>query len=545
MGAATARTVIAALALGMLAARANADIRAEYVNERGMVVSTVEIDDSGQIRSGSLGGGYYLATTDGEYFVDPGPGGPVAISLEASAWLARGRSTEGFSSADWEPAWEYEPGDEARVGTMVGRAYRPLTASGEQRLPTIIISEDPALAPIGLAQVRQHRAFLTRNNRPDVLDRYYTLLLKGAALANANQRLGAVSFDPIAPERFQLPVTPVTLADVAGAQPSEPPAEPEGRRSSVVQAAFWDHALWTLDDRGTVRRTPEGGQELTQIDTPGLAAAICRSPNALWLVTWPGETRLQLWTRSAAGGWDARGEAEGAVQTPLGIECSGERPLLLLGDKVVEAGGRAFPLSGSGEAVPRGFPVLLRIGDALYLGLNAGEWGGGLRRIDLRAGAGVTIEAGNTQELCGGVLNFRCAPVTGLAPDPSRPECLLVAVGLVHFSPSGEVVRVCGNEAERIYRKPYTLDPEWRDEDIKQGVATVPFFAMSGGEGAAWAVGADGLYRFGAEPKPELHQFPKIRAGGIDWSYPEVVLIPTDMNQRHSLSGGSLLLVPR
>jgi hypothetical protein len=542
--------LIAAFALATLAAPAQADIRADYVNERGMVVNTVEIDDSGQIRIGNPGGypggGYYLATTDGEYFVEPGPGGPVAISLEAAAWLARGRSTEGFSSADWEPPWHYEPAGEVRVGRFVGRAWRPLTDAGLQRLPSIVISEDPALAPIGLALVREGRAFLRRNNRPDVLDAYNTLLLKGAPLANANDTLGAVSFEPLPPEHFRLPVAPTTLADVTVAQGSQAPAEPEpeGPRPSVIQAAFWDRALWTLDDSGGVWRAREGGQELSAVEIPGPGIAICRAPDALWLVTRPSETKMALWTHGAAG-WDARGEIEGAIRSQPGIECSGDRPLLFLGDKVVEFGGRTFRFSDA-EAPPRGYPVLLRSGDALYVGLNAGEWGGGLRRIDLRTESGEIVEAGETRRSCGGVLNFRCAPVTGLAPDPARPGCLLAAVGLVHMMlASGEVVRVCGNVAERLYRKPYTLDPQWRDEDITEITSTVPFFAMAGGEGAAWAVGADGLYRFGTDPAPELHRFPAVRAGGVDWSHPEVVLVPTTMNQRHSVSGGSLLLVPR
>jgi len=553
---------------------ATADVRAEYaVNGSASIVAEVDDDGSARIEAGPFG--YLLLHGGREYWVRPGPGGPIALTAEAVDELdARerraGRLIELTLEADesGDPALDAAIEEAARAAGAAAGAIaakladetaREARASASKQTTfagwlgeavevpgapdlRLVVSADAALAPLGDAMFRYWRNDGGENGAPSLASLGETLRGK-APLAFGLFELRAVSFDPLPASRFALPDEIVTLADLP---PEEPDALPDDSGApSVLGAVFWDGAVWMRDGEGGLHRTPEGEQEQIAVDVPGRAVGLCRAPTALWLVTAnENASSLRLWARTPRG-WSERDRITVAEPGPLlGIECSGEHPLLLVGEKLVTAGnGRTLVLDR--DALPAfGFATLLRLEDALYIGVNAGEWGGGLRRVDLATGAIEVLQAPDG-ELCGGLLNAECDPVTGLASDPVRPGCVLVTTGLVHFIARGEILRVCGASIERVYRKPYTIETIWSSDDDGGIAGTVPFFAAAVSENAVWAVGADGLYRFGREGTPELRRFPMYRASGIDWSHPDVVLIPTDMNGRHSVSGSSLLIAAR
>lgn len=92
--------------------------------------------------------------------------------------------------------------------------------------------------------------------------------------------------------------------------------------------------------------------------------------------------------------------------------------------------------------------------NAIYVGYNRGEWGGGLRRIDVAQGAIVLVrEASN--DLCGGAINPACSPIVGLFRDPEQPGCVMVGSGIAHLGTShGEVFRVCGDAITSVFKTP-------------------------------------------------------------------------------------------
>jgi hypothetical protein len=93
-------------------------------------------------------------------------------------------------------------------------------------------------------------------------------------------------------------------------------------------------------------------------------------------------------------------------------------------------------------------------GGKLYVGLNAGEWGGGLRLIDLATGRS-EIVGEHAAGSCDGVLSVECDPVADLFADPSRAGCIIAAAGLAHLSLSdGWVLRVCDGSVEALQRGP-------------------------------------------------------------------------------------------
>src|SRR6185437_3906330 len=104
----------------------------------------------------------------------------------------------------------------------------------------------------------------------------------------------------------------------------------------------------------------------------------------------------------------------------------------------------------------------------VFVGLNEGEWGGGLRRIHRQTGDVIVVQRNASGELCGGPLNTDCDPVNGIISDPWAEDCVVLSIGLVHFAPHGRIDEVCGDRVKRLYFKYYLWDiPTWnpqRDE---------------------------------------------------------------------------------
>lgn len=83
--------------------------------------------------------------------------------------------------------------------------------------------------------------------------------------------------------------------------------------------------------------------------------------------------------------------------------------------------------------------VSLALGNgAIWYGDDEGEFGGNLMRIDEKTGEIHPVAD---------VEN-----VTGMVRDPSHTDCILVAVGLVHFVGDGAILRMCGDQAETVYK---------------------------------------------------------------------------------------------
>ncbi len=93
-------------------------------------------------------------------------------------------------------------------------------------------------------------------------------------------------------------------------------------------------------------------------------------------------------------------------------------------------------------------------GQSIYAGYNRGEWGGGLRRVELPGGT-VSFVTENGEGLCEGALNPACDPIVGLFPDRARPGCVTVGAGISHLGLSkGDVYRVCGSSLEPVFTTP-------------------------------------------------------------------------------------------
>jgi hypothetical protein len=190
---------------------------------------------------------------------------------------------------------------------------------------------------------------------------------------------------------------------------------------------------------------------------------------------------------------------------------------------------------------------MLETNDALFVGANAGEWGGGLRRIDRNNGQIVSVDRRSSTEICSGPLNTNCDPVNGIAAEPWKTNCVAVAIGLVHFMTSGRIVEVCGDDVQSLYEKPYVSEDEG-PQDGSETHDTVPFFGMVGSGGVLWTAGLDGIYRIDVTGVTRVSPLPKFKhADGIAVSFdvPHLVVVLSHISGKASVSGAEPMLVSR
>lgn len=534
---------------------AHADVRATFADpdRRGNMI--VEVADSGEMRFTDPQGGYFLIVDGHAFSVQAGPGGPTVTSAEALAFLAREDIRTGrviFSTSGDEKASKanlYEP--EALVNTAGYEGTRYIIA-GTQR-PALVLTEKPELRPLGRAMATYFRMLADMSAEPvPELGNLYELLETHGILEFWGQKLVSASFAPIDRSRFAIPATPLTLDNLKldSSEGESVSASNRSDRAPVIRAIFRDHALLTLTSDGKIHAWADGSSNVSNFDVPGKVRDFCKQGNEIILVTGDSQsTGIKIWSGTEHA-WTLRISLKNAAENGyLALDCSGAEPILLTTSSMRflatnrEVQIRPDPILG------RAYLTTLQHGQYLYVGANAGEWGGGLRRFSLKDGSTKALDGSDPQELCGGLLNTACAPVTGIVIDPSNPNCVLVATGLVHLMSSGMVVRVCGESFSLAYAKPYTIELGWKfNPKDAPSSPSVPFFSMGAGSNKAWAIAGDGLYTFAGNPLPTFAPFPRpsrLSASGIDWTNKDFVLISTTMNQVHSLSGSSLILVPR
>lgn len=319
---------------------------------------------------------------------------------------------------------------------------------------------------------------------------------------------------------------------------------------SVVRAVFAHDRLWLLHPDGSLVSLDPDGSKPEAVVTTGKVVEICKSTNRLSAVV--GDSR-GTWTlqQYSPDGWVVGAKLPADGDTLVAVDCVGGGDITLVTNRrLLEVkGGTVHALRLKQELQP---PLIngtaLATEDAVWIGFNIGEWGGGLRRIDRRDGQVATIERNQSGELCGGPLNTSCDPVNGVAVSPWKPSCVVAAVGLVHMMAHGRIVEVCGTEVRRLYFKP--LDPQPPQGALEDGEpsSTIAFFGLAHGGHALWAIGIDGLYRFTGPQSPDFRPLPKFQNRGGYWvsfDVPGIALVMTDVNQRASMSGAVPIMAVR
>ena len=90
--------------------------------------------------------------------------------------------------------------------------------------------------------------------------------------------------------------------------------------------------------------------------------------------------------------------------------------------------------------------------NALYVGYDHGEFGGGLRRIDLNDGGIALIDDSEPDKLCSGLMNTSCDPVVGIVAAPEQPDCVLAGISLWHLGmKQGRVITACEQSLSAVF----------------------------------------------------------------------------------------------
>jgi hypothetical protein len=329
-------------------------------------------------------------------------------------------------------------------------------------------------------------------------------------------------------------------------------AERPGQESSLTRAVFAEGRLWVLSEAGVVSSVMEGRDTRDVAPLPDKALDLCVRGGHPMVIT-GAEGRGSVWAQPGSvwalhqfgeGVWSAAATIATEGDGLLALDCTANRVTLLTTRRLIDLdGNRQSAVTLSGKLGGGLIGATYGTPDQFFVGFNAGEWGGGLRRIDRRSGGITEVERNATGDLCGGPLNASCDPVNGMVADPWKSDCVLVAVGLVHMMPNGRVVEVCGDQVQELYSKPNrspggAFDP----------FGTVAFFGLARDGDTVQAAGTDGIYRIGPEGAAEIVPMPRFKdIAGVHVSFelPQIVLVLTTVNQHHSVSGAVPLLVPR
>jgi len=535
----------------LLPAAVSADITATYRaphNPKAAVV--IEVAANGDFRAGGQGGGYYLWSQGVGYEVEPGPGGPIVMATKDIEAARAGKIPASVIQERWIPVGE------AKFAGFEGLRYKIRGAENNPEAASTVISLDPSLAQLGEAFRRLHmmqQATFPGDNGPEQKS-LSTILSTGTPIDYLDWELVSVRRASVPPSRFDLPAAPLTSAEVAdfwrepASSDAITAAEVKRQRArSIRRAVFADGRLWLLNAAGGVLSLAPGDRSLREESIPGRVLDLCAHEGRAAVLVRDGN-KTQLRVNGAAWSPIADLSVE-PKEIVAGISCANPRTIVLTDARVhiLDRGGqRSVSLSESLRA-PSVVTTLLDDGQVLYAGLDAGEWGGGLARIDLATGQ--VIKPSKTIDgACSGPLFPGCDPVNGVAREPGKAGCVVAAIGLVHMFSHGRLVEVCGTDVRRIYYKPYTVETSWPADPPTEPFRTVPFYGLAESTGTLWAVATDGLYSIGRDGKIDFRKLPKFdNIDGVDISFavPGIVLLRTSINGQVSLSGAVPMLVSR
>ena len=309
--------------------------------------------------------------------------------------------------------------------------------------------------------------------------------------------------------------------------------EPLAQQRFITKAIFADRRLWLLSESGHLSSIADHTVSRRDENVPERALALWVRAGEPALLTCDGDCavwNLRHWTGANwANGGTVRSGGDrfvGLGQTPVGLTILTSRRLLAFTSKGATSTELSAPL--------RNWPIAsVLIGQQFaFVGYNAGEFGGGLQRIDVRTGQVTDVD--------------RSDRVNGIAPEPWNLNCVAIAIGLVHFVPSGRISELCGNTVQRIYSKALSLTGIVSGDGDRFN--TVAFFGIAEHRGQLWAIGIDGLYRLSQSGHVQRQALPRFRnADGVYVSFdlPDVVLVLTEVTRHLSVSGATPMLIPR
>ncbi len=301
---------------------------------------------------------------------------------------------------------------------------------------------------------------------------------------------------------------------------------------ALTRTAYANGRLWLLDDSGVLFSLSETERVARKEPLPEKALDVCIRDGRVIALTGNAAGKTVTLRELSWGHWHGIGTIADRESNLSLLACSSQSILIAGGQHVIKVENDmqtdiALKTAISGS-------VAYRLSDQLYIGVNHGEWGGGLHRVDLRDGSVTTLGGAIKEPPCGGLLNAECEVVTGIVEMPGAPDCLAVASGLMHMSGSGSLYRVCGDKVSRLYDKRYHPS-DVSDPDVYD---TMPFLNLFRRGDILWATTAfDGVYAVSADGQARqqpVSGFRKVAPFDVSFAVPGIVVVRTDYYKRYA-----------
>ncbi len=345
---------------------------------------------------------------------------------------------------------------------------------------------------------------------------------------------------------------PFGCASLGSPGPQRAQKAPPERFDRIHQAVLFDHRLWIASDSKEVWAVEETTNQINGWEFRDRVSSLLRTGNRLLATTASAEGERVLWERRGEDWRQVRAWRHEKRPRWLTMAADGDQLVLAESTRaqVIDRDGREREVTFT-QAIPGGHHVSAALtSGALYVGLDSGEFGGGLWRVDLSTGSMTEVRGSGLQPpppddpLCGPSLYHECAPVTAVVADPARPGCVLASVGMSHMgSTHGAVHRVCGEAIERLwYEQLRDRGSPWTgysDSAAVWGLLPAP--------GGFWAATNHGLVRREAGRADQVWTTLAIETlGGVTQSrqLAGVRLVWSAHQAAVSVGGGGAMLVP-
>ncbi|HEY1978017.1 MAG TPA: hypothetical protein VGG89_15810 [Candidatus Baltobacteraceae bacterium] len=344
---------------------------------------------------------------------------------------------------------------------------------------------------------------------------------------------------------FALTLALLTLAATGRALPLG-----ESQESFITRAVVSESRLWLLSDGGALSSVALDTRRRSIETFAGRVLDICAANHTLFAISEaPGDDGVWVESHRRAQAWVEDVKVPKGGEKFIGFGCDESGTVLVTNRRLIVATGSSFSAVRLSKDLPIHSEVATVFATSKYVfvGINRGEWGGGLRRIDRSTGETSVIERNESGALCGGPLNTACDPVNAIAADPWAPDCIIVAVGLVHMAPHGRIDEVCGDNVRRLYFKVWENGgPQHPGED--EPFMTVAFYGLIVDGATVGALGIDGIYNIHRDGTATVTPLPKFEDDGgvyVGVALPNAIVVLTDANRRRAVGGSVPILAQR
>jgi hypothetical protein len=316
----------------------------------------------------------------------------------------------------------------------------------------------------------------------------------------------------------------------------------------LLSAAFAQERVWMLSNAGVVSSIELQGDERSLEELPERALDLCVSNGQPAVITvgddaWSFRRREgKFWTVTATAPFDG--------DDFKAMHCGNDATLMLTSTRLIELGthGLARVVRLSGQSLDaRRISDVYDEGKTLLLGLDDGEFGGGVLRVDKFTGAVTTLPQAN-KAWKDDPKTLALIPVFAITAEPWNARCAALAAGLAHmFMEQGRIVEVCGNELRTIYERPSSTTSANHTPDFDAD-RTTAFYGVTESGGALWAVSKDAIYRIDASGNATPYPAPHYKnVDGVDVSFdnPAFVLVVAVFDQGPLTNRALPILVPR